>query len=157
LQKFLLPLVAVMGLMAGILVFKAQSTDFTTLDGQGHKWSELKGNWVVVNYFAEWCAPCLREIPELNRFAETTEGTDIKIFAVSYDELDDRQLLELKHKYQIDLPIIKGFESETMPAPRPGQLPTTYIISPQGETIKTLMGEQSSETLHKRIAQLKLL
>lgn len=156
-QKFFLPLVAVAALVAGVVVFKSQQTDFTTLDGQSYQWSQLQGNWVVVNYFAEWCAPCLREMPELNQFAQATKDTDIKIFAVSYDELNAQQLLELKGKYQIELPIINQFEPETMLAPRPGQLPTTYIISPEGKKIKTLLGEQSSETLQQLINQLKLL
>ena len=46
----------------------------------------MGGNWIVVNYWADWCAPCIKEIPELNDFAK--ENTDILVYTFNFDYLE---------------------------------------------------------------------
>lgn len=139
---------------AGIFTWQALQSDFETLEGESYTWSEFSEQWVVVNYFAEWCAPCLREIPELVAFDET-KPADTELFAVSYDPLSKARLMELKEKYQINLPLIVPDKNMIMPMERPPYLPATFIIGPDGKVKKTLMGEVSQALLTETIETLK--
>jgi thiol-disulfide isomerase/thioredoxin len=146
-------LVALTALIVGVMTHQARQSDFITLENEGFNWANSQNKWTVVNYFAEWCAPCLREIPELNHFYQLNKQ-NINMFAVSYDPLNELQLAELQKKYAIGFPIITSFQ--TMPWGKPpNSLPTTFILNPKGELIKQLKGEQSADELLQAIEILK--
>ena len=148
-------LAASFALLVGLWTQQQLKVDFTTLDEQKHRWSDSQGNWKVVNYFAEWCAPCLREIPELNHFYQQ-HNNDIDMFAISFDPLNKEQLIALQQKYDIQFPVIDTLH--TLPWNRPpNSLPTTYIIDAGGIVQKQLKGEQSAEKLIQTINRLKAL
>jgi thiol-disulfide isomerase/thioredoxin len=153
LKKSLIVLACIVALSMGVMVNLANRVDFTTLDGQDYRWQNLQGRWVVVNYFAEWCAPCLREIPQLNQFYAENKG-QLAMFAVSFDPLSHEQLLGIKSKYEIQFPVIASFAAE-MPMPPPKNLPVTFLIRPDGSVAKQLFGEQSAESLSAALAALK--
>ena len=156
-KKIVIPLLGVVAMGAGVLAFQSNQHDFKTLDGNKHSWSDYQGQWVVVNYFAEWCAPCLKEIPELNEFADYAEQTDnVALFAVSYDALSPDELNSIKDKYAISFPLIDSREPKML-NPKPQNLPATYIISPQGEVRKRLLGEQTNQQLQQVIKALEVL
>lgn len=141
-----------LSLGTGMLANWAMKKDFVTLEGQAHQWQDFKGKWVIVNYFARWCAPCLREIPELNRFY--LEHSKILLFAISFDPLPKEELVELKATYNIAFPILT--EINSLPWPQaPNTLPHTIIIDPKGRVVKQLKGEQSMENLLTVLAELK--
>jgi thiol-disulfide isomerase/thioredoxin len=126
--------------------------DFTTLDGANYQFNDLKGKWVVINYFAEWCAPCLREIPELNQFkALSDEAQNAVLFGVSYDAMQDHELSLLAEKYEIEFPLINHVET-ALPFEPPKYLPATYLIRPDGTLAGQLLGEQSIKSLKEAIA-----
>jgi thiol-disulfide isomerase/thioredoxin len=155
LKKIVILLAALLALLVGVLTQQNLKVDFTTLDGEGQRWRHSQGNWRVVNYFAEWCAPCLREMPELNRFYQQ-HNHEIDIFAVSFDPLSKEQLVTLQQKYDIQFPIINKIN--TLPWGRPpNSLPTTYILDASGKVLKQLKGEQSAEKLIQTINLLKTL
>lgn len=146
-------LIASLALFIGIWAQDSFKVDFVTLDEQQHRWSNTSEKWTVVNYFAEWCAPCLREIPELNHFYQQ-QNDDVAIYAVSFDPVNKEQLNTLKQKYLIQFPLIS--ELNTLPWHQaPSSLPTTYILDGQGKLRKQLKGELSSEKLLQSINILK--
>ena len=154
-NKIVIVLAASLALLVGLWTQHYLKVDFTSLDGQEHRWSNSQGSWKVVNYFAEWCAPCLREMPELNHFYQQ-QHQDISIFAVSFDPLSKEQLIGLQQKYDIQFPIIEKLN--TMPWNKPpNSLPTTYIIDAAGKVQKQLKGEQSADKLIQTINALKAL
>lgn len=142
-----------LALLVGLWTQQNLKVDFTSLDGQDHRWSHSQGKWKVVNYFAEWCAPCLREMPELNAFYQQ-HNDEIDIFAVSFDPLDKKQLVVLQKKYDIQFPIIDKLNTLPWGQP-PNSLPTTYILDADGKVQKQLKGEQSAEKLIQTIHALK--
>lgn len=142
---------------AGQLFYQWTKPDFVTLDGNEYQWRSLEGDWVVVNYFAEWCAPCLKEVPELNAFHEQTQSASIKLFAVSFDNDSTDKLQEMREKYQMTFPLVRSDKQHNIKVPRPNSLPATYLVSPEGEVKKRLLGEQTAEGLLKAIEALESL
>jgi peroxiredoxin len=149
-KSILMFLLAVFALAIGVWTNNALKTDFSTLSGDSYKWQEFDDKWVVINYFAEWCAPCLKEIPELNDFSVyATEHQDLALFGISYDQVNEQQLIILRDKYGIDFELIKSVDSK-MPNGRPKSLPATFLISPNGEVFKQLLGEQTNLQLQQK-------
>lgn len=146
---------ALIALLVGVITHQVRQSDFITLDDSRLNWSNNQGKWTVVNYFAEWCAPCLREIPELNQFHQSNKQ-NIDIFAISFDPLSDQQLVALKQQHNIEFPIISTLKTMPWQQP-PSSLPTTFILNPEGVLIKQLKGEQSAEKLLHTIELLKTL
>ncbi len=155
LKKLLIVFVSLIALALGFGLNQYLATDFEVLNGKAHKWRSSEGKWTVVNYFAEWCAPCLRELPELNDFHHQY-GTSIRLFAVSYDTLSVDELLGLKQKYDIHFPVISLLK--TLPWQQaPSSLPTTFILDPKGAVVTQLKGEQSAAKLKQTIDKLQSL
>ncbi|GGO73155.1 TlpA family protein disulfide reductase [Bowmanella pacifica] len=146
-QKALILTVALIAMLAGTSSYYWFKADFHTLQGDKHHWRDLRGQYVVVNYFAEWCAPCLRELPELNRFNQMIAGDAVKLFGVSFDALSSDALAQLADKYEIDFELILTEPAPGLPLERPQSLPATFIIGPDGKLIKQLMGEQHADDL----------
>lgn len=107
--------------------------------------ADLDDRWVVVNYWAEWCAPCLHELPEFNRLAAS--NPDVLVFGVNYDGISGEELLELSDRMGIEFAVMGQDFEESLRLERPQVLPTTYIFDPQGELQYSLPGPQTEESL----------
>lgn len=143
--RWLYSLIAVVAIAAGSVFYQVKQSDFITLDGTKHKLADFSGQYVIVNYFAEWCAPCLKEIPELNKL-EKIKPNNTALFAVSFDKVSAEKLQELKTKYNMQFPLIKEIYTP-FPFDRPQFLPATFILNPDGSLKGKLFGEQSAENL----------
>ena len=111
---------------------------------------EHLGDWVLVNYWAEWCKPCIHEVPELNKL-DGEEG--ITVLGVNYDGVTGDALAA-----QIDALDIAFAQLPADPAPelgidRPQVLPTTVVIDPDGRRVAALVGPQTAETLREAMEE----
>ena len=113
--------------------------------GQALTQADLDNRWVVVNYWAEWCAPCLHELPEFNRLAEG--NPDVLVLGVNYDGVGGDELLELSDRMDIQFSVMGGDFEQSLRLERPQVLPTTYIFDPQGALQHSLPGPQTEESL----------
>ena len=73
-------------LLCLLILFGCQKNDIDVYNGKNTSIDNLKGQWVVINYWADWCAPCIKELPELFEFAE--DNKDIAVYVFNFDELD---------------------------------------------------------------------
>ncbi len=113
--------------------------------------SDWAGRWVAINYWAEWCTPCLEEIPELNEFAAVNPDNSV-VIGVNYDGASGEELERLVNKFGIGFDVIAD-PADRLGYRRPVVLPTTIIIDPRGEVVDTLLGPQTLESLQAAISQ----
>ncbi|MCB1685872.1 MAG: TlpA disulfide reductase family protein [Pseudomonadales bacterium] len=107
------------------------------------------GQWLLVNYWAEWCAPCRKEIPELNRF--NAESPDVTVVGVNYDGLQGKVLADLVVKMGIEFPVLVADPRERWGEQLPAVLPSTFVIAPDGTLKDVLIGPQSFESLARAV------
>jgi len=112
----------------------------------------LKGRWVLINYWAEWCKPCLEEIPELNAFAEA-HSEQVSVLGVNYDGVEGEALAQVIVRFGIDFPVLTRDPASIYKFARPKVLPATFVINPEGEVQQRLVGPQTLADL-KRVTGL---
>ena len=120
--------------------------DYQTTTGASGQFRDLQGRWLLINYWAEWCKPCLAELPELNRFNHEF-ASKAAVFAVNFDGVQGEQLQQQVARLGIEIPVLNEDPSAKLGFKRPEVLPTTYVFSPDGKLQQILQGEQTFATL----------
>ena len=128
----------------------ASSGDFTLpdLDGRPHSLSDYRGKWVLVNYWATWCPPCLEELPELEVFHSGAEGRAV-VLGVNMESIDEPALRDFVEQQFLSFPILVASERprrDQLVGPVDG-LPTSYLVAPSGEVVARQVGQVTAEAL----------
>jgi thiol-disulfide isomerase/thioredoxin len=111
----------------------------TRLGGGEVALSDYRGQWVVVNYWATWCAPCRKEMPELSELNHDRD--DLVVLGLTFEDIDDGALQEFLTDFDVTYPILKvDVYDPPEPFGAPKALPTTIILDPQGRAVKTFLG-----------------
>lgn len=124
------------------------------LQGKAHKLSDYREDqWVVVNYWATWCAPCRKEIPDLSKLHDTRD--DVTVLGLAYEDISVEMFEEFLSQYPASYPILMV---DTFDPPAafgaPRALPTTYLLNPSGHLVETWLGPVTSEMITARIDAL---
>lgn len=117
--------------------------NFTIEDMQSvtHSLADYQGKVLVVNFWATWCPPCVKEMPSLQRAWEQLRGEDIAVLAVNMGE--QKQAIEdFIQKYPVELPILLDKDLEVADAWLVSGLPTTYVVNPDGDIVFQVIGER---------------
>lgn len=140
-------------LLAAALVLGACTDDRVQLaDGSRVRFEDWQGQWLIVNYWAEWCAPCRKEIPELNLLHSESARTGAVVLGVNYDGLTGDALANLATEMGIEFPVLEVDPRERWGAELPAVLPSTLIVSPDGRLSQVLVGPQHYEDLLRAIS-----
>ena len=91
--------IKIIQLLFVLVLFGCQKNDIDVFNGSNTNLSKLNGNWIVINYWADWCAPCIKEIPELNAFAK--ENDDLLVFTFNFDYLEVDDLEPIADRFNI--------------------------------------------------------
>ena len=135
------------------LLISCQKADIDLHNTKDIASSNLSGQWVMINYWADWCPPCLKEMPELVAFAESNK--DVNVFAFNFDQLEGEDLdYEIK-KFGVDITSILSHPRDIWGIESPATLPATYFINPKGEIVKSLFRPQTQESLEGVFSDLK--
>jgi thiol-disulfide isomerase/thioredoxin len=135
------------------LLISCQKADIDLHNTKDIALSNLSGQWVMINYWADWCPPCLKEMPELVAFAKANK--DVNVFAFNFDQLEGEDLdYEIK-KFGVDITSILSHPRDIWGIESPATLPATYFINPKGEIVKSLFRPQTQESLEGVFSDLK--
>ncbi len=127
------------------------------IDQHGRKVTaeSLEGQWLLINYWATWCAPCRAEIGEFNQLAGQLKGQPVSVLGVNFDGLQGAELSKASAELGIDYRVLAQDPAERWQLPRAEVLPVTYIVGPDGVLRERLLGEQTAAGLQARLAQLQ--
>ena len=131
-----------LGIAALLLAAGAASADsFTFKDLQGHqqRLQDYRGKWVLVNFWATWCPPCLQEIPDLQELYETHKKTDLVVIGVALDSSKE-SVVEFVAKKKISYPMVFGDYDMAAQVGEVEALPTSYLYDSTGKLVSYQQG-----------------
>jgi len=115
--------------------------EFSDSDGNPVMLDEFQGRFVLLNFWATWCAPCIVELPSLKRLSDEMGGDDFAVIAVSTDRKGIGYAREFLAKRGIDAPAVYNDPTSLFAgANRVAVMPTTILIDPEGREIGRLAG-----------------
>jgi peroxiredoxin len=132
--------------------------DLSLRDMEGRHWNadDLRDRVVVVNFWATWCNPCIREMPALQRAWETLRNEGILILAVNAGETREQVARFLDH-YPVSFPLLLDRDSIAMAEWHVQAMPTSYVVNRDGSVILRVIGEYAwdSPEMLTRLRQIK--
>ncbi len=122
--------------------------------GVKHQLSNYKGRWVLVNYWATWCPPCLEEVPDLVNLYDHRKK-DLMIIGVVFDYESERSVKSYVDDMLMSYPIVLGDDAVIAQIGSADVMPTTFIYNPQGQLVKIKRGLITKQYIEKFISQYK--
>ena len=128
-----------------LLFISCERGDIEIFDARPMFSSNMEGNWILINYWADWCPPCIKEIPEINSFAKL--HPEVIVLAYNFDRLEEDDLRPQIKKFGINYPSLITHPRGLWGIATPKTLPATYFISPGGEIAFTSLKPQDQKSL----------
>ena len=127
------------------------TADFTLQDMQGKALhlSDYRGKWVLVNFWATWCPPCRKEIPDLIALQKTHK--DLVVIGIAVDYESGKAVADFVAKEGINYPIVLGNENAFAQIGEMDVLPTSYLYSPTGEKVAYQQGALTKASIEDYI------
>lgn len=141
--------------LALISAANAEGLNFTLpgLDGRPVRLADFRGQWVIVNFWASWCTPCLLEIPELESFHQAQRGRAV-VVGVNFEDIAPHEIRPFVERLGVTFPIVLS-AGRQIPDFHLKGLPTTFMVSPKGMLADTRLGMVNAALLAARLAELE--
>ncbi|MHB1353178.1 MAG: TlpA family protein disulfide reductase [Thiobacillus sp.] len=126
----------------------AQAAGFKVTDtnGKTHTLAGYKGKWVLVNYWATWCPPCLEEIPDLIAL-HGDKKNNLVVIGIALDYRNAKQVTDFTEGLLVDYPIVLGNHQIVSQIGPVQGLPTTYLFNPEGKMVAQQVGAVTREAV----------
>lgn len=148
-RKYLLVLIL---LLTATISQANQNFVLKDMAGRQHQLSSYAGKWVIVNYWATWCPPCLEEIPDLVNLYDQRKDKDLMIIGVAFEYKNAKEVETFVDDMLMSYPIVLGSDKVIGQIGPATVLPSTYIYNPQGKLVKIRHGLITKAYIEKLIA-----
>ena len=130
------------------ILISCAKPDLVTSNNKKIFLDDLYGKWVVINYWADWCPPCIKEIPELNKL-NAKYSDELNVFLFNFDRLQGEELKNQLRKIDAKVPSLVTDPQSIYNFTIPESLPVTFVINKKGELSNILQGPQTLEEMEK--------
>ena len=115
--------------------------------------SKLKGSWILLNFWASWCAPCKKQFPELKRIYNDFKTKNFEIVGISIDKNKEQWLKSIKSNSLdwVNLNENQSLDGKITSKLNIQKIPTNFLINPNGKIISKNISLQELEKFLKEI------
>jgi peroxiredoxin len=131
----------------------APTFELKTRKGKVFKSSDLKNKMVILNFWATWCVPCTKEMPELNKAYSSLKDNDVEIIAINFAETRSK-VDEFVNKHHLKFPVLLDKYGDVSQDYRVRNLPVTYFISRDGIIVDSVFGGITQKLIEIKLKQL---
>ncbi len=122
-----------------------------TIDGKVFDLSAQKGKWVIVNFWATWCVPCIAEMPAISAFVKAHAGK-VGAIGVAYDDTELADIRSFMKQHPVAYPVARvPMDQPPHDFDEPRGLPTTWLIAPDGTVARHFLGPVTETSLKAAI------
>lgn len=146
-----------LSLLTTMVQAEPKEIEFVDLEGKSVNLSDFKGQWVIVNIWATWCPPCIKEMPDLTFFHEKYKDDGAIVLGVNYENIPVEKIHSFTEELMVTFPIVRFKDidlnaNKTPFGPLRG-LPSTYMVAPSGHIVAGRAGMVDQETLEAFIKE----
>jgi thiol-disulfide isomerase/thioredoxin len=127
------------------------SLSVKTLDGATFDLSKQSGKWVIVNFWATWCSPCLKELPDISAFVAAHKDK-VAAIGLDFEDADKQDVDDFLKKHPLSYPVAQvDIDNPPKDFDAPKGLPNTYVIAPDGHVAKAFLGPITTKDLEAAV------
>jgi thiol-disulfide isomerase/thioredoxin len=128
--------------------------NYVDTTGVAYSHDSLAGKVVVVNFWATWCRPCQKEIPDLSRAYEKYKSKGLVMLGVMTDNPDSQKLLNFQSDYEMTFPVVRASSDVLVSYNYPEALPTTFVFDRGGKQVYSHVGPLRESDLDSLLGRL---
>ena len=152
-QKKLCRSLLALALFWAAVASAAENFTLTDAQGKSHSLADYGGKWVIVNFWATWCPPCLEEIPDLVAIKESRK--DVQVIGIAMEFQDASQVMQFADGMFVNYPIVLGDRKISDSIGQVDGLPTTFIYDPRGKLADRHVGKITRKQIERVIGGKK--
>jgi thiol-disulfide isomerase/thioredoxin len=132
----------------------AEISQFVLKDmtGKALRLADFKGKWVLINYWATWCPPCLEEIPDLVNLHDQYKESRLVVIGIAFDYKSPQEVTRFVDDMLISYPIVLGTPEIAAQFGSSSILPTSFVFNPEGHLVKTRHGIISRQEIERMLS-----
>jgi len=147
-KRIFISLVAIFAMITNVQAINMPLSD---LSGGKINLNDYQGNWLVVNYWATWCGPCILEMPELQAFHDANVDNGAMVIGINSEYIGSQQLQAFLDNYSITYPVFKSAPTQKSELGLIPGIPTTFLITPEGKVVARQIGPITRDMIERFI------